>query len=143
MNTTLRPTPITDAAFEAFSRSACGTVYLCAKMAELERERDEAAYKLAGFEAEVAGLRAENDEMRDALVSIRGHLRKQDKSLPTAKEVVERLYAYSEEAKAMREAIKAAFDLRELHDRCSIEECPPDYSETLQSIDSTLKPFLP
>jgi hypothetical protein len=37
MNTTQRPTPITDAAFEAFSRGACGTVYLCFKMAELER----------------------------------------------------------------------------------------------------------
>jgi hypothetical protein len=40
MNTTERPTPITDAAFDAFSRGACGTAYLCAKMAELERENE-------------------------------------------------------------------------------------------------------
>jgi hypothetical protein len=38
MNTTERPTPRTNAAFDAFSRGACGTAYLCAKMAELERE---------------------------------------------------------------------------------------------------------
>jgi hypothetical protein len=40
MNTTERPTPRTNAAFDAFSRGACGTAYLCFKMAELERENE-------------------------------------------------------------------------------------------------------
>lgn len=43
---------------------------------------------------------------------------------------------------AMREAINSAFDLRELLDRCSIDECPPDFTETLRVIDAKLQPFL-
>jgi hypothetical protein len=76
-NTTLRPTPETDALISRLPEATPATSahvraegLLVAHAIKLERERDEAAYKLAGFEAEVAGLRAENEEMRDALAKL-------------------------------------------------------------------------
>lgn len=41
-----RPTPITDDAFDAYDRRACGSAGLRHKMAQLERERDEAREQL-------------------------------------------------------------------------------------------------
>jgi hypothetical protein len=74
MNTTERPTPRTNAAFDAFSRGACGTAYLCAKMAELERELAHANQETAFYSdacdrnAElVAEAKKQNEAMRAAI----------------------------------------------------------------------------
>lgn len=40
------------------------------------------------------------------------------------------------------EAFKGFIELRDLLDRCSIDECPPDFSETLEALDAKLKPLI-
>lgn len=67
-------TPDTDKAFEAYARGACGTAYLCARMAEIETQRDSAKTLNRSLLDQLEVQAVQIEAMREAIVQLRDSL---------------------------------------------------------------------
>jgi len=67
-------TPISDDAFDAYARQACGTAWLKHKMAEMELELTQLRTERDSLKVENEQLRAENSSLRNRLTDPDGVL---------------------------------------------------------------------